>query len=254
MSKFDGVNIRDAIALPKYEESELKLAPSERRSICILVIEPNQHELATMRTGLSSLGFREFFTCHDHARALDLLVEHSYSHVIFSTEPTSITPAEFLAKLFKLNDTFIAIPSSHNPSIHEVFNLLLLGAKGYLSKPFSLDSLDKAITAATILPPIPRSVLEAKDRSAAFAAMILGDFDRFYRAYRQSTKFVSAKNELPKLRARLQNSFEMAKSYCGENFTEAFISAIIELAEGPATRLGRLRQKLLHERDDESQN
>ena len=158
---------------------------------------------------------------------------------------------EWLAKVFEYDATVIALPSSSNPSVDDVFDLLVIGAKGYLVKPFTIDTVDQAVLMATKGEPIADAVLQARDRNEALVAIMMSSLDKLATTYRQSLQFETAKRELPRALAMLKRSSELAHTFAKggeEGLIEALERFCIERSKGPATRLGRLRKRLSNTR------
>ena len=131
------------------------------------------------------------------------------------------------------------------------FDMMIHGARGFLVKPFTIDSVDNSITMATKGEPINSLVLQAKDRNEALVAMMMASTDNMASILRQSKEFETAKHEIPRYLANLNNSINLAHTFAKGGDDELLIALqkfCIERSKGPSTRLGRLRKKLQHER------
>jgi DNA-binding NarL/FixJ family response regulator len=163
---------------------------------------------------------------------------------------------EFLQKVLQSFPQMVCIPSSYEPNVDDVFDLLIIGAKGYLCKPFTADTLECAIISATKGEPMSPAVLNAKDRNEALVAIVMSSLDKAATVLRQAQQFETARREIPKSMAALQRSAELAKTFAkgGETaLMEALEKFCIERSKGPATRLGRLRQRLKTGRGSEDE-
>jgi len=135
----------------------------------------------------------------------------------------------------------------------DVFNLLQQGARGYLVKPFSADRVDSAMIQATKGEPFAEAILTARDRNEVFAALIAGNLDEYARITRQAESIESARRDLPKGLAALTSATNLAKTFCRDGeaaLLETMVEFFINLGDGPATKLGRLRHRLKKERTD----
>lgn len=238
------------------EESGLSMSSAERSKASVLVVESEANERQNIRTALKTLGFGQFTDAPNHAVALEKLAERPCSHIIFDAKKSNMTAKEFLAKAFEMAPRVVAIPSSFQPNVDDVFDLLIMGAKGYLVKPFTVSSLDCAITNATKGEPMAQAVLQAKDRNEALVAIMMTSLDKVATILRQAQKFETAKREIPRAMRGLQTSAELAKTFAkngNEGLIEAMEKFCIERSKGPATRLGRLRQRLKTTRIDEDE-
>src|SRR5690606_13785898 len=126
---------------------------------------------------------------------------------------TNMPPRDFVVKALEYDENIILIPTSHEPNVDDVFELLVLGAKGYLCEPFTADSVERAIANATKGEPIAESVKMAKDRNEALVAIMMGGLDRVATVLRQATKFDTAKREIPRMMHAFRGSTELAKTF-----------------------------------------
>jgi len=235
------------VSLLDNEQNQLVMTNGERMRATVLIVESDANERNSMRTCLRSLGYGGISDAPNHASALERLTQRAITHVIFEAKKTNMPAGDFLKQLLETDPKIVAIPSSYEPSVDDVFDLLIMGAKGYLVKPFTVDSVEQAIVMATKGEPISDLVLNAKDRNEALVAIMMGSLDKAATILRQATKFETAKRELPKAIMNLRRSAELAKTFCrggDEGLFAALEKFCIDRSKGPATRLGRLRRRL----------
>ena len=233
------------------DQITVTMTPSERAKANVLIIEPDANERNNMRTALKSLGYGAFTDVPNHLMALEKLVERKITHVLFDAKKTNMPPKDFLFKVLENDASIVAIPCSYEPEIDDVFDMLIMGARGYLVKPFTADSLDIAIVMATKGEPISDVVLNAQDRNEALVAILMSSLDKAATILRQSYQFETAKREIPRAMNALRRSAELAKTFCkggNEGLINALEKFCIERSKGPATRLGRLRKRLHNNR------
>ncbi|MEZ4753607.1 MAG: hypothetical protein R3A13_04760 [Bdellovibrionota bacterium] len=72
---------------------------------------------------------------HDHVSALRKLEDRNFTHVIFDIQDTLMTSRDFLISILEHDQTIIPIPSSYEPTVDDVFDLLIVGARGFWSNP-----------------------------------------------------------------------------------------------------------------------
>ena len=227
--------------------SALHMSPFERSNSSILIIEVDNMERGNMKSALKSQGYATVSDAPTHAAALEKFAERKFTHLIFDAKKTNMPPREFLLKILSLDSNTICIPSSYEPNVDDVFDLLIAGAKGYLCKPFTLDTLEDAIVNATKGEPLADVVLNAKDRNEALVAILMTSLDKTATVRRQSLLFESAKRDIPKLMLQLKRSADLAKTFAKggeEGLLEAIEKFCLERSKGPATKLGRLRRRL----------
>lgn len=231
----------------------LVMTPAERSKCSILVVESDANDRNNMRSSLKSLGYGGLSEAPNHAQALERMNDRKFTHVIFESKKTNMPAKEFVAKIFESTDAVIAIPSSYEPNVDDVFDLLIMGARGYLVKPFTIDTVEQAIVAATKGEPISEAVLQAKDRNEALVAILMSSLDKAALLFRQAEQFETAKRELPRALNTMRRSADLAKTFAKGGdmaLIEAMERFCIERSKGPATRLGRLRKRLKTGKND----
>jgi len=236
------------------EHEALSMGPVERNRACVLVVEPDSIDRNHFRTALKSLGFGGMSDVSTHINALEKLQQRQFSHIIFDAKPSNMPVKDFVRKVIEGNPKVIMIPASFEPDVDDVFELLILGARGYLVKPFTIESLDLAVVNATKGEPIAEVVLNAKDRNEALVAILMQSLDLVATVMRQAQQFETAQRELPRVMATFRRSSDLAKTFSKggpEGLLEALEKFCIERSQGPATRLGRLRKRLRSKRADE---
>ena len=232
-------------------ESELKMSNREKSQATILIIEPDSNERNNLKNALRTIGFTNISDSPNHLSALEKIEGRHFSHVFFDVNETNMPMVAFITKLFELDNHVIAIPCSSKPEIDKVFDMMIHGARGFLVKPFTIEGVDNSVTMATKGEPINSLVLQAKDRNEALVAIVMASTDNMASILRQSKQFETAKFEVPKQLANLNNSINLAHTFAKGGDDELLVALqkfCIERSKGPSTRLGRLRKKLQHER------
>ena len=225
----------------------MEMLPSERAAATVLVVEPDSLQRNNMRTCLKSLGYGGMSDAPNHVLALERMEQRNFTHVLFDAKKTNMPPNDFLKKLLEMDSRVIAIPTSYEPSVDDVFELFVIGARGFLVKPFTMDTVEASIMMATKGEPISDLVLQAKDRNEALVAIMMGSLDKVATVMRQAKKFDTAKREIPKAMMSFRRSSDLACCFrkgSDEDLVKAIESFCIERSKGPATRLGRLRKRL----------
>lgn len=235
---------------------ELIMSPLERANAAVLIMESDPNDRNNLRLAIKTVGFNNISDAPNHAIALEKIQQRKITHLIFDAKATNIPTKEFLKKVFALDPLIVALPSSYEPRIDEVFDLLIIGARGYVVKPFTSDSIDAALVNATKGEPISDAVLTAKDRNEALTALMMASLDKCATVMRQAAQFETAQREIPRARAAFARSAELARTFCkggDEGLLESLEKFCIERGKGPASKLGRLRKRLHVGRNDEEQ-
>jgi two-component system chemotaxis response regulator CheY len=223
------------------------LTPAERAATNILLVEPEPSDRSLLRATLKGLGYPVIVESPNHLASLDKFEGRKFSHIIFDAKKGNCPMHEWFTQVMEIAPNIIAIPTSANPSVDEVFELLMMGAKGYLVKPFTRDSLELSIALATKCEPIPDIVKRARDRNEALVALMMTSLDRLATVQRQSKQFETALLELPKAEAAFRRASDLALMFAkgGEDgLVRTLERFCVEKSRGPATRLGRLRKRL----------
>ncbi|MCO6431787.1 MAG: hypothetical protein J5J00_13090 [Deltaproteobacteria bacterium] len=237
-------------------DGTIAMSSADRSRACILIVESDSNDRNNMRIALKSLGYGGLSDAPNHAAALERMTQRKFTHIIFEAKRTNMPAKEFLHKVFEGDDTIIAIPSSYEPNVDDVFDLLIMGAKGYLVKPFTSETVEQAVAMATKGEPMSDAVLTAKDRNEALVAIMMASLDKAATILRQAQQFETARREIPRALVHLRRSAELAKTFAkgGESaLMDALEKFCIERSKGPATKLGRLRKRLKHTRGDEDE-
>lgn len=229
------------------KERAVEMSPVERASQCILVVEPDAMDRNHLRTTLKALGFGTVADAPSHLAALEKFDGRKFTHLIFDAKKSNYPMKEWLTQVLEIAPGIIAIPASATPSVDDVFDLLVIGARGYLVKPFTFDSVEASVLMATKGEPIAEVVLQAKDRNEALVAIMLSSLDKLATTYRQSIQFETAARELPRAMSALRRASDLAHTFAKggeEGLIEALERFSIAKSHGPASRLGRLRKRL----------
>jgi response regulator RpfG family c-di-GMP phosphodiesterase len=236
-------------------DASLTMSPTERSRASVLVVESDASERNNMRTALKALGYGTIADAPSHAAALEKLNDRKFTHIIFEAKKTNMPAKEFLARVLEAtSDRVVCIPSSYEPNVDDVFDLLIMGARGYLVKPFTIDSFEEGVVMASKGDPLPDAVLHARDRNEALVAIMMSSLDKAATLLRQAQQFDTAKREVPHAIANLRRSAGLAKTFAkgGDNgLLEAIEKFCIDRSSGPATKLGRLRKRLRTNRVDD---
>lgn len=226
----------------------------EAANCAVLIVEPDLSERNLLRDTMSELGFSVIAQASNHRSSLDKFEGRKFTHIIFDATKDKYPIQEWFSEIIDIAPEITAIPTSANPKTDDVFELLVLGARGYLVKPFTRETVQAAISLATKGDPIPDIVKSAKDRNEALVAMMMSSLDRLATVQRQARQFQTAQRELAKAEASLRQASELAHIFAkdGEDgLLEALERFCVNKCRGPATRLGRLRKRLSKTRFDE---
>lgn len=231
--------------LPKAGTHSLTVA--ERASIHVLIVDSEAGMRNSIRQTLTGLGYSSVSDAPNHAMALQKLAERQVTHVLFEAKRTNMPAADFLTAVLSCDEKVVAIPTSYEPTVDDVFNLLIIGARGYVVKPFTSDSLEDAIIMATKGEAISDAILYAKDRNEALVSLMMTALDKLAQTTKQSRNFETARRELPRRILNFRRSIEIAKMFAQGGkpaLVQTMLDFCIERSNGPATRLGRLRKRL----------
>lgn len=228
------------------------LARKDRHQCSLLIIDSEKEKGEQLQRTLKELGFSRSIIATSHSNGLDKLSQRPFTHVIFDARETDIEALEFLSKAIVLEQGIIAIASSYDPTLDNVFDLLIAGARSYLVKPFTSDDVDNVVVFATIGDPFPDFIRQCTDRNKVFATMASQALDDLSDQIRYAARYESAKKRLLHYKLRMENAVRMGQTFsigAHEGFQEALIEQLIECASHPATALGRRRRVLQKQRE-----
>jgi DNA-binding NtrC family response regulator len=223
------------------------MSAAERQRSIILVIEPEPNDRSNFRNTIRDLGFGTITDVPNHAQGLERIRERAVTHIIFDARSTNMPTVEFVEKALEQDSNLILIPASWEPNVDAVFDMLILGARGYLVKPFTVDSVENAIVSASKGEPIADAVRQAKDRNEALVAIMMSSLDKTATVLRQAQKFETAKREVPRCMSAFRRASELARMFArdgDDGLMESLEKFCLERSQGPASRLGRLRKRL----------
>lgn len=219
----------------------------ERQRASILVVESETSIRTRLKQTLASLDVGHIADAPQYEAALKKIEEHQFSHVLFDATDRKMSVKEFISKALGYDRRIIAIAASYKPTVDHVFDLLMMGARGYLVKPFTTESVDEALIWATKGEPVSESVLNASSRNEALASLVMNALGKLTTVMKQSEIFDTAKREIPRRQQAMRRAVEVARMFA-QGGDDALLETLVEYAaqrsEEPATRLGRVRRML----------
>lgn len=228
----------------------------ERKQCVILVVERDEDARTSLRSALRNLGFGEVTSVLDHYSGIKRFSDRRFTHVIFDAVDTNVPAREFLTRVLEINSDITAIPSSFDPTVDDIFELLKLGADGFIVKPFTQESVEEAIILATKGEPVADEILNASDRNQALASLALTALDSLATILRHARSYETAKREIPRTRQQFERAVRMGKLFAHNGdagLVLAYIERAIECSEQSASRLGRTRRRRRPVRQSESE-
>lgn len=231
----------------------LQIPPGERALARVLLVEPETDVQETLRDALRAIGYTNVQVAANHMDAFKCVGETHVTHLIFSSAECEMSACEFLARIIQLNSAVIAIATSYQPARDEVFELLRIGARGFLQKPFSNDALEQSLLSATKGQPLSRAMLDARDRNEALVALVAASLDKVADNERLARDLGHGlyQSALDRARLDLHSALRLAETFAeggSDAFFKRFVDFLSALGAGPATRLGRLRKRLADQR------
>jgi DNA-binding NtrC family response regulator len=219
----------------------------ERQAVEILVCEDKIGERNNIKMALRMLNYGLVTDAPSLSQGLKKIEGRNFSHIIFQARKSDITAADFLQSALASCPNTIFLAASFEPTVDNIFSLLIGGARGYLVCPFTTEALDTAILQASLGEGFPEELLLAKDRNEALMSIAMSNLDRVATTLRQAKKYDILKHQTTREMDKFRVSANMAKIFC-EGGESGFFSSLDKFAEkrssGPATKLGRLRKRL----------
>ena len=158
-------------------DSSQQFSEKERQALSVLVIEPDEASLSSMRASLLGLNFGTVSAVADAHSAKKKMNERKFSHIVLSTLTSDIAVEHLIPALLEENEGLNIIVASSQPELNQVFDLLVLGARGFIVKPFTEESLDYALAVATKSDPISPALLKSPDRNKTLVELLMNNLD-----------------------------------------------------------------------------
>jgi len=236
-----------------HDYSVYSMSPAERCRASILLVETDTADRANLKASLRALGFVTIVECYHHSAAIDMLSANRFTHVIFEAKKGALSPEIFASRVMDIcGDDTIVIALSREPRAPDVVGLVTKGVRGYLRKPFSVDLVEQAVEFATKGDPIHEAVINAPDLNEALLSVVVASVDRAAELAQLSTHYYTASREVGGALQSLRRAVYQARTFA-EGGEEGYLAAMeryfIECSEAPASRLGKLRKRLLNKRD-----
>lgn len=217
----------------------------------VLVVAGDRHVMSSLRQSLASLGFESISGAANHGQALDRVRTRTFPLILFEAGDTNLPTRDFVLAVRRLDEESTLIALSAAPRIDDVFELLKVGARSFLVTPFTTVTLEEVVSRAVLGPPFSDVILDASDRDAALAALVLNNLYRLATAMRHARAFSTFGGHVQAYRAALHESSELARLFSlgGDAvLREKLVEACILRAQTAATRLGRTRLRLKRQR------
>lgn len=233
-------------------DDKLALRKEERDKSVILLIESEPEELQGMKDALVSLNFPVVIPVKDHRTGLQMLYDTAVTHVIMNTSSSAIDTREFVEDLIRIDKKLIILPSTYSIQDDDIFDFFCRGARGVIVKPCSAATMDQAIGIATHHPGFSEALLKAPDRNRALSRLLVDEVDASARAYRDYLNNRADESYFSNAVRRLATVCAFSQTFARGGIyrlLDAAVDIFIEISHGPATRLGRLRQRLSKQRD-----
>ena len=201
----------------------------------------------TLKQCLNQLGFQNVSSTNNHGQGLERLKGRNFNLVFFDAVATNLSAVDFVKVVRQIDGDAFLIALSAKPSIDDVFELLRVGARGFVVLPFAINVLEEVILKAVNGPPFSEAVLEATDRNTALANIVLNDLDSLTHCLRHRKTFPESVTPIEPYKTALFDSMKLAKTFAkggDQNLLLKLCEACIQRATTGSTRLGRMRRRL----------
>ncbi|MCB0355216.1 MAG: response regulator transcription factor, partial [Bdellovibrionales bacterium] len=125
------------------------LTELERQRATVLLCHPDQSVRLNLRRALEELKFKQISEVASHGKAIELLKERHFSHILFDSTPTNVDPSAFVLGVLRDTPETILLALSNLPEAERIFALLQCGTRGYLILPASKESLLESVIFAS---------------------------------------------------------------------------------------------------------
>lgn len=237
--------------LSKPFEDSLELTEKDRAAVRILVCLEQGQDLDALLMMLKSSGFQKVRFVHTHSGAIKRVTEQPFTHLILQASRTDMHAGDCIASLRNVDTKIQCIPASYQPSVDDVFSLLMMGARSFLRLPASISEVESAIVWTLRGEEYPDELLYASNRNRALVGIAFSRLDKVIDALRFKDRFSKSMDEFVRESYKLQVAGEMMRVFLeGDeaDLLKEIQEFAIEKAEGPATQLGKTRSRLREKR------
>jgi hypothetical protein len=179
------------------------------------------------------------------------LIDEEFSHVIYSTEETDLSPNLFTERACRLKHRPILMAASYDPEPETVWAMLLAGARAFIALPLESEMLDRVIGEATNGQPVQPAILRSPRRNEILVRTLVDDIDEVASNIQAGKRYGMEAPPVAPMIDKLHLSASTLRLFCNGG-SKGFVSTLVEICEtlGPRanTRLSRLRKQLLSKR------
>lgn len=200
-----------------------------------------------VRQSLQHIGFASVSHVSNHGQAIERLKTRNFDLILFDSRPSNVSPLDFVRQWRILGGDGTLLALSYNPSVEDVFQLLREGARGFVVMPFTVEAFELAIDRALLGPPLSDAILDAADRNAALAGLVLNMLYRLTSRMRHCRQYPFAVNMVEQDKQQLYEAMQLALTFCEGGPTtlrDKIVEGCAQRADQPSTRLGRTRERL----------
>ena len=235
--------------------ADTKSNTANRATSPVLIVCRNADLALKIRQCVLHLGYSQISSTSTHGQGLERVKGRRFDFAIIDSTPTDLSALEFInqCKIDQGPNAILAL--STNPSVDNVFDLLKAGARGFVVTPFTVNSFEVAMSAALEGQMLSEAILEARDRNAALAGLVLNSLYKLTSRikYHRAHPYALDKTELE--RANLIESMKLATTFCeggASQLRDSIMDGCTQRAETAATRLGRARLRLQAQRAEKT--
>jgi hypothetical protein len=230
------------------QESPLNLSTAQRRAASILVVGGGLEGVVKQ---LSRLQFSRARYSLFHSAALRRLIDEEFSHVIYSTEETDLSPNLFTERACRLKHRPILMAASYDPEPETVCAMLLAGARAFIALPLESEMLDRVIGEATNGQPVQPAILRSPRRNEILLRTLIDNIDEVAWNIQAGKRYGMEAPPVGPMIDKLHLSASTLRLFCNGG-SDGFVNTLIEICETLAprgnARLTRLRKQLLDKR------
>ncbi len=228
------------------EEEVTEFAPDK---CSILVIEPDNTLRNQIVQNLKEIGFTYVSETESHDTGLRRVEGKGFNYVLFSTISNNILYHDFLRTVVANNKDTITLPMARNPSPDQVYEAIMLGARGFVVVPCQKTALAQLFELSAREELALATELQDLDRNKVLVSLMSSGLDDLANALKKSRK--KKTKELDILDEHFKSSVKMARSFCqgGEQeLLKVIEDHMIKQSLKIPSHLGNLRKKIAQKR------
>ncbi|MDZ4785424.1 MAG: response regulator [bacterium] len=215
----------------------------------VLVVDPENEKRSQLVRDLKELGFPYVSETESHDTGIRRSNTKPFTHVIFSTTSQNVPYHTFLQTIVQNSPETIVLPMTATPNPDQVYEALMLGARGFIVYPCKKEDLHRLFELSAREELALAVELQNLDRNKVLASLVSSGLDDLAQALKKARG--KSTKEIQALTEQFKSSASMARNFCqggDEELLKVISEHMIKQSFKIPTRLGKLRRHIAAKR------